>query len=319
MSIPTLTRSERRTDSDAGRRTPAPGSPAGSRAARFLRGRPDEPGWARPSLLALLLGTAVFYLWGLSANGYANEFYAAAVQAGSASWKAFFFGSLDAGNSITVDKTPASLWAMELSVRLFGLDSWALLVPQALMGVATVALVTASVRRTLGRPGPALLAGAVMALTPVAVLMFRFDNPDALLVLLLTAAGYALIRALEGPRALRWMLLAGALVGFGFLAKMLQAFLVLPGFGLVYLLLAPTGLGRRLGHLLAAGAAVIVSAGWWIAIVQLWPAASRPYIGGSTNGSVWDLIFGYNGFGRLTGAEGGPGGGGGPSNDDIPF
>jgi 4-amino-4-deoxy-L-arabinose transferase-like glycosyltransferase len=306
MSIPTLTRSGHQTDSAAGPHRPAPRSPAGSRAARFLRGRPDEPGWARPSLLALLLGTAVFYLWGLSANGYANEFYAAAAQAGSTSWKALFFGSLDAGNSITVDKTPASLWAMELSVRLFGLNSWALLVPQALMGVATVALVVASVRRTLGRPGPALFAGAAMALTPVAVLMFRFDNPDALLVLLLTAAGYALIRALEGPRALRWMVLAGALVGFGFLAKMLQAFLVLPGFALVYLLLAPTGLGRRLGHLLAAGVAMIVSAGWWIAIVQLWPAASRPYIGGSTTNSILELALGYNGISRISGGEAGP-------------
>ena len=293
------------TRTGAGPDAAAPAPPRG-RAARFLTGRPGDPRWARPALLGLLAGTAVLYLWGLSANGYANEFYAAAAQAGSQSWKALFFGSLDAGNAITVDKTPASLWAMGLSIRLFGLNSWALLVPQALMGVGTVALVVTSVRRTIGRPGPALLAGLAMALTPVAVLMFRFDNPDALLVLLLTGAAYALVRALESPRALRWMVLAGALVGFGFLAKMLQAFLVLPGFALVYLLLAPTGLGRRIGHLLAAGAAMVVAAGWWIAIVQLWPAGSRPYIGGSTDNSVLELALGYNGISRISGTEGGP-------------
>ncbi|WP_091061796.1 glycosyltransferase family 39 protein [Klenkia brasiliensis] len=277
----------------------APAAPAGTPG-------PARPRWARPALAALLAATAVLHLWGLSANGYGNEFYAAAAQAGSQSWKAFFFGSLDAGNSITVDKTPASLWVMGLSVRLFGLSSWSLLVPQALMGVATVALVVAAVRRTVGRAGPALLAGAAMALTPVAVLMFRFDNPDALLVLLLTAAGYALVRALGSPWALRWVVLAGALVGTAFLAKMLQAFLVLPGFALVYLVVAPGPVRRRLGHLLAAGAALLVAGGWWVAVVQLWPAGSRPYVGGSTDDSVLELALGYNGLDRLDGSGAGP-------------
>jgi 4-amino-4-deoxy-L-arabinose transferase-like glycosyltransferase len=284
---------------------PPPAVPTGS-GDRPPRGGAERPGWARPGLLALLAGTAVLYLWGLSANGYANDFYAAAAQAGSQSWKAWFFGSLDAGNAITVDKTPASLWAMGLSIRIFGLSSWALLVPQALMGVGTVALVVAAVRRTVGRSGPALLAGAVMALTPVAAVMFRFDNPDALLTLLLTGAAYAVIRALQGPRSARWLALAGALVGFAFLAKMLQAFLVLPGFALAYLVLGPTGIGRRLLHLVGAGAALLLAGGWWVAIVQLWPASSRPYIGGSTNNSILELALGYNGLARLTGTEGGP-------------
>src|SRR5438270_2278276 len=280
--------------------------PTAAPAADDRPGEPGRPAWARPALIALLLGTAVLYLWGLAANGYANEFYAAAAQAGSQSWKAWFLGSLDAGNSITVDKTPASLWVMGLSIRLFGLSSWALLVPEALMGVGTVALVVAAVRRTVGRPGPALLAGAAMALTPVAVVMFRFDNPDALLVLLLTAAGYAVVRAQEGPRATRWLALAGALIGFAFLAKMAQAFLVLPGFALAYLLFAPGGIGRRLGHLLLGGVSMVVAGGWWVAIVQLWPASSRPYIGGSTTNSVLELALGYNGLSRLAGGEAGP-------------
>nr|SBO92018.1 4-amino-4-deoxy-L-arabinose transferase and related glycosyltransferases of PMT family [Nonomuraea gerenzanensis] len=249
----------------------------------------------------LLAGTAVLYLWGLGASGWANSFYSAAVQAGSQSWKAFFFGASDAAGAITVDKTPASLWPMVLSVRLFGLNAWAILVPQALMGVATVAMVCASVRRLLST-WAGLLAGAAMALTPVAVLMFRFNNPDALLVLLLTVAAYCVIRAQERG-ATRWLVLAGAAIGFAFLAKMLQAFLVLPGFALVYLLTAPVGFWRRVRQLLLAGAAMVGCAGWWLVAVALVPASQRPYIGGSQNDSVLELALGYNGIGRLNGAD----------------
>jgi 4-amino-4-deoxy-L-arabinose transferase-like glycosyltransferase len=272
----------------------APPAPASARRSR----RSERTGVA-----ALLLGTAVTYLWSLSASGYANSFYSAAAQAGAASWKAFLFGSLDAGNAITVDKPPAALWVMDLSVRLFGLSSWSILVPEALMGVATVALTYLTVRRVAGSPA-ALLAGAATALTPVAALMFRFNNPDALLLLLLVGAGYATLRAAEAARG-RWLVLAGVLVGLAFLTKMLQAFLVLPAFVLVYLVAAPTTLGRRVRHLLAAFAAMVVSAGWWIAVVELWPASSRPYIDGSTNDDILQLVLGYNGLGRLTGSEAG--------------
>jgi len=295
---------------------PGPGQPAAvrtSRARRFVRGRDDDPGWVRPALLGLLAATGLLYLWNLAASGWANAFYAAAVQAGSTNWEAFFYGSSDAANSITVDKPPASLWVMEIAVRIFGLNSWSLLVPQALMGVATVGVVYLSVRRVVGA-GAGLLAGAAMALTPVAVLMFRFDNPDALLVLLMSIAAYGTIRALE-TASLRWMVGVGVLIGFAFLTKTLQAMLVVPGFALVYLVAAPTTLGKRFGHVLAAGGALLVSAGWWVAIVELVPESWRPYIGGSQTNSAWELIWGYNGLGRLTGDEtgsvGGAGGGGG--------
>jgi 4-amino-4-deoxy-L-arabinose transferase-like glycosyltransferase len=278
------------------------------RLRRIVRGRPDDPAWVRPSLILLLIGTAVTYLWALGDSGWANSFYAAAVQAGTKSWKAFFFGSSDASNFITVDKPPASLWVMEISARLFGLNSWSLLVPQALEGVATVALLYATVRRWF-RPGAALLAGAVAASTPVAVLMFRYDNPDALLVLLLTLAAYATVRALEEAKTM-WLVLAASAVGLGFTTKMLQAFLVVPAVGAVYLLAAPTPLGRRIRQLLVAGVALVVAAGWWVAAVQLTPAADRPYIGGSQNNSLLNLIFGYNGLGRLSGTESGSVGGG---------
>ncbi len=260
-----------------------------------------DPAWARLWLVALLAATLVLYLWNLSSNGYANDFYAAAVQAGTKSWKAFFFGSFDSSNFITVDKTPASLWVMELSGRVFGFSSWSMLVPQALEGVGSVWLIYASVKRWFG-PGAGLLSGAVLALTPVAALMFRFNNPDALLVLLMTGAGYAVTRALERDRT-RWLVLAGVLVGLAFLAKMMQAFLVVPGFGLTYLWAGPARLRRRLWQLLAALGGIIAGAGWWVAIAQLWPAASRPYFGGSTTNSILQLALGYNGLGRLNGTE----------------
>ncbi|TCN36939.1 4-amino-4-deoxy-L-arabinose transferase-like glycosyltransferase [Kribbella orskensis] len=258
----------------------------------------------------LLLLTAIAYLWGLSKNGYANEYYAAAVQAGSTSWKAWFFGAFDSSSFITVDKTPASLWVMGLSGRIFGFGVWSMLIPQALMGVASVAFLYVSVRRWFSA-NAALLAGAILALTPVAVLMFRFNNPDALLILLLVAGALAVTRAIDSERhAARWMALAGVLVGFGFLTKMLQAFLVLPAFGLAYLIAGKPALGKRLLHSLGALAALVVSAGWWIAIVELMPASARPYIGGSTTNSILELTLGYNGLGRLTGNETGSVGGG---------
>jgi 4-amino-4-deoxy-L-arabinose transferase-like glycosyltransferase len=268
-----------------------------------------DPRWARPAFLTLLAMTALLYLWDLGASGWANQFYSAAVQAGAHSWKAMFFGSSDSANFITVDKPPASLWVMELSARLLGVNAWSILVPQALEGVAAVAVVYTAVRRRLSA-GPALLAGAVLALTPVAALMFRFNNPDALLALLLALAGYAVQRAQEQART-RWLVLAAACVGFAFLAKTLQAFLVLPAFGLTYLLFAPTGLWRRVRQLLLALVVLVVSSGWWVAGVELTPAQYRPYIGGSQHDDFLELTFGYNGFGRITGSETGSVGGGG--------
>ncbi|MFF4577847.1 glycosyltransferase family 39 protein [Streptomyces sp. NPDC001389] len=266
-----------------------------------------RPGWERPAYAALLLATAVLLLWNLGASGYANSFYSAAAQAGSESWKAFFFGSSDAGNSITVDKPPAALWPMMLSVRMFGLGSWQILVPQALMGVGTTAVLYAAVRRQFG-PAAALLSGAAFALTPVAVLMFRFNNPDALLTLLLTVTVYCVLRALDGART-GWLVAAGAAIGLAFLTKTLQAFLILPPLALLYAVCAPTRLRRRLGQLVLAGAAMVAAGGWWVAVVELWPASSRPYIGGSQHNSFLELTFGYNGLGRLNGNETGSVGG----------
>ena len=269
----------------------------------IARGRTDEPAWVRPAFFGVLGLAALLYVWNLAVSGYANTYYSAAALAGSQSWSAFFFGSFDAASFITVDKPPAAIWLMGLSVRLFGLSSWSVLLPQAAAGVLTVGFLFAAVRRSFG-PAAAVIAGLVMALTPVAVLIFRYNNPDALLTLLLVAGAWALLRAIEDGRS-RWLVLAASCVGFAFLTKYLQAYLVLPGFALVYLVAARTTLRRRLADLLVAAVTVLVTSGWWVAIVALIPAASRPFIGGSTTGSVLDLIFGYDGLGRIFGASAG--------------
>jgi 4-amino-4-deoxy-L-arabinose transferase-like glycosyltransferase len=282
------------------------------------------PSWARPALLALLAGTAALYLWDLSASGWANSFYSAAVQAGARSWKAMFFGSSDASNFITVDKPPAALWVMEISARILGMTPSRSSRRRRSRASRLLVCSTLAVRRTSGYAA-GLIAAAVLALTPVAALMFRFNNPDALLVLLMTIGAYCVIRALGSPvavdamdavRAQRsraqtgWLALAGACIGFAFLTKTLQAFLVLPAFTVVYLIAANAPLRRRIWQLCVAAGAMLPAGGWWVAIVQLVPAADRPYVGGSTNDSFLQLTFGYNGFGRLTGDETGSVGGG---------
>ena len=228
-------------------------------AAAPLTLAPAHRRWERYALLALLAATAVLYMWGLGSSGWANNFYAAAVQAGTQDLKAFLFGSLDPGNAITVDKPPASLWIMVLSARLFGFSAFSMLLPEALMGVGAVALLFVTVRRCSG-PAAGLIAGTVLALTPVAALMFRYNQPDALLTLLLTAAAYFMVRAIESGST-RWIALAGTVIGFAFLTKMLQAALVVPGIALVFLLAAPGRLSKRVWQLLVGVAAIVVSRG----------------------------------------------------------
>lgn len=275
------------------------------------RARAQARAWSRievVSLACLLGATALLYIVGLDASGYANEFYSAAAQAGSTNWWSFLWGSSDAGNSITVDKPPAAIWPMALAVRVFGLSSWSILVPQAIMGVLSVWLLYSIVRRAWGH-WPGILAGAALATTPIACLMFRFNNPDALLMLLLESCVYCVLRACELPDGreanrsrTRWMALAGVAMGFAFLTKQLQAFLILPGIGVAFLVASPTSWRRKLLDTLAAFGALAVSAGWWVLLTVLVPASDRPYIGGSQTNSFIELTFSYNGLGRITGS-----------------
>src|SRR5262249_37868508 len=266
------------------------------------------PAWSLPALAGIVTLTAFLYTWGLQRAGMGNTFYAAAVKSGTESWKAFFFGSLDPGSFITVDKPPASLWVMELSSRIFGFSTWSMLLPEAPAGIAAVLILYGLVGGWEGEVG-AIMASLALALTPVATAMFRLNNPDALLTFLLVAAAWAFWSALETARTSR-LVQCAVLLGFAFLTKNLQAFVVLPAFAVAYLASGPPPPARRRIPLRWAGPALLISSGWWVAIVEIWPASSRPYIGGSSNNSELNLIFGLNGFGRLLGSGTGsaPGG-----------
>jgi len=267
----------------------------------------------RPELAALVLLAGVLNLWALSRNGFANEYYSAAVRAMSTSWHDFLYASFDKSGVMTVDKPPLALWIQALSVRVFGYHSLSMLVPQALEGVASVVLVYDLVRRRFGRLG-GTVAGAALALTPMTVAISRHNNPDALLVLCCVAAVWFAVRALEDHRT-RWLVLAGVAVGLGFETKMLVALAVVPGIAAAWMWMAPSALGtaRAVRRLLAGGAAMVAVGGAWPLLVELTPAADRPWISGTSDNSILSLIFGYNGLGRVDGQTGGPGGAGGGS------
>ena len=268
------------------------------------RGPLDHPLWERPALLALLVCTTLLYVWKLDQNGWANAYYSAAVQAGQHNPSAFFFGSLDWGNSISVDKPPLSLWIMGASVRLFGLNSWSLLLPQALLTLGSTYLVYALIRRSFPAYS-ALLGALIFAFTPITVLLARYNNPDPLMIFLMLLAVYAGVRATENSVP-RWLLLTTFLLGLGFLAKQLQAFLVLPAVLFAFLVLVKMPWRRRIYSLAAAGAILVGVSLAWPLTVDLTPADQRPFVGGSTNNSVLELTLGYNGIDRVIQHEADP-------------
>jgi 4-amino-4-deoxy-L-arabinose transferase-like glycosyltransferase len=288
--------------------------PLRTRARRSTRALPALASRlrARPELVGVLGIAAVLNLWGLSINGWANTYYAAAVRSMSTSWHDFLFASLDKSGLMTVDKPPLSLWVQALSVRVFGFHPLSLLVPQALMGVLAVGLLYDLTRRHFGRVA-GFAAGIALATTPITVAISRHNNPDQLLILCCVAALWFALRALETGRT-RWLVWCGVCVGLGFETKMAVALMVVPGIVAAYLWVAPRGRLRALWQLLAGGVALVVVGGAWPLLVTLTPAADRPWISGTSDNSIWSLIFGYNGLGRLAGQTGGPqsfGGGGG--------
>jgi 4-amino-4-deoxy-L-arabinose transferase-like glycosyltransferase len=301
-----------------------PRRPARGRLKRLVLGRPSDPRWARPALWAVLILATFLYSWDLSRNGDANAFYAAAVLSGTESWKAFFYGSLDSASFITVDKPPFAFWVMGISARIFGFNSWSLLLPQAAEGVAAVAVVYAAVRRSVasltGERGAyvaALIAALALALTPMVVAIDRDDNPDTMLTLLLALGAWALLESLRAGRdrqdgqdgrghPLLWLILSAVAFGLAFNTKMLEGFIALPALPIVYLIASDARLRTRLGRLSIAGGVLTVITLSWMTVVDLIPKTSRPYVGSSANDTVWNLAVGYNGFGRISG--GGAGG-----------
>ncbi|MFF0157535.1 ArnT family glycosyltransferase [Streptomyces sp. NPDC005263] len=269
---------------------------------------PQAPRWSLPALIAILVLAAALYSWNLSGSSL-NSFYSAAVLSGTQSWKAWFFGSLDAGNFLTVDKPPFALMVMGLSCRVFGYGTWQMMAPMVAAALGTIWILHASVKRVFGHPAAAV-AALVLALTPITVAINRDNNPDTLLVLLMVGGAALALRAVRTDRLLP---LIGSAVCFGlaFNTKMLQGYIALPAVFAVYVFASRLGWRKKAVNLVLAAVALAVSSFWWAAAVSLVPASSRPYIGGSTDGTAWNLIMGYNGLGRIFGGEGNGGGGGG--------
>ncbi|MGW6446568.1 ArnT family glycosyltransferase [Lentzea sp. NPDC055074] len=270
--------------------------------------RPSRwPAWA---LVAICVLAGVLYVWAIGAGQVGNSYYAAAAKSMSTSFTNFLFGSFDPAGVVTVDKPPMSLWPQAVSVWIFGFHGWAVLLPQVVEGVAAVFLLHRTVRLWAGE-NVALLAALIFTLTPITVAINRDNNPDTLLVLLLVAAAYAFtmsVKASETRPRTKWLLWCAFFIGCGFLTKMLQAWIVVPGFALAYLVGTSGALKRRVLDVLGAGAVLVVSSFWWVALHAFWPGA-KPYVGGSTDGGAWDLIIGYNGLGRVFGGSGNRGGG----------
>ena len=269
----------------------------------------DNRSWfEKMTLPMLLIATGALYMFGAMHNGMANSYYAAAVQAASQNWTTWMFGSLDAANYVSIDKPPLATMIMGLSARLLGFSSFSMLLPSVLAGVGSVWLLYSAVKRQFGFTS-AIISAVTLMLTPVAALMFGFNNPDAILTFMLTASGYAFLRSLEGRRPLLWLGLAGLFTGLAFNTKMLQGLMVLPAMVIVYLAFAKPPIVTRFLHLMFAGVITTVSTLWWSVLVWLTPSGNRPWVGSTNDNSIWSLIFGYNGFGRLLGNRGGGGGG----------
>ncbi|MFE2885687.1 ArnT family glycosyltransferase [Streptomyces sp. NPDC059272] len=266
------------------------------------------PRWSLPALVAIMVLAAVLYSWNLSGSGL-NSFYSSAIYSGTQNWKAWFFGSLDAGNFLTVDKPPFSLMVMGLSCRILGFGTWQMMLPEVAAALGTIWILHTSVKRYFGHVAAAI-AALVLALTPITVAINRDNNPDTILVLLMVAGAALGLRAVRTERLLP---LIGSAVcfGFAFNTKLLQGYIALPAVFAVYLFASKLGWKKKVVQLALATVALAVSSFWWATVVSLVPAADRPYIGGSTDGTAWDLIMGYDGFGRVFGGEGNGGGGGG--------
>jgi 4-amino-4-deoxy-L-arabinose transferase-like glycosyltransferase len=277
--------------------------------------------WHRIVLFGIVALAAVLNFVGLSREGYDNQYYAAAVKSMSLSWHNFFFNSFDPGGFVTIDKPPLGFWFQVASVKIFGFNGVALLIPQALAGVLAVALLYHLVARTFGRSA-GLISALALAITPISVVTARNNTIDSSLVLVVLLGAWAVLKAAETGK-LRWLLLCAVLVGLGFNIKMLEAYLVLPAFGLVYLIGTKKNIWRRLANLALAGVVLLAVSLSWAAAVDFTSASNRPWVDSTTTNSEISLAIGYNGLQRLTGNHsistttsatnaGGPGGNGGP-------
>ncbi|MFJ4037991.1 ArnT family glycosyltransferase [Microbacterium sp. NPDC090007] len=268
-------------------------SDAPSTATSISRRQPR--GWplglASIGLLALVL--TGWQVWA----GAPSEYYASIALSMSRSWSNFFFGAVDPAGTVTLDKIPGSFWIPALFVRVFGFSAWTVILPNALAAVAAALLTAVTARRTAGvRAG--LVAGAIVAVTPILVAVARSNQPETFFVLGLAATAWAGVRAVQ-QRSAGWLIAAGALVGLSFQFYMLEAWAVWPALAAAYLVTRQSW-ARRIGHLAVAGVVSLAASLWWVVIVSLIPADSRPFIGSTLANDPWEMVFGYNGLGRFS-------------------
>ena len=268
-------------------------------SSESVRSYRRPPGWYLLSMGLLLLVSLFLNFYHLGQNGYGNVYYADGVKSMLMNWHNFFFVSYDPGGFITIDKPPVSFWVQVLSARIFGLSPWSVMLPQALAGVLSVPLLAYLVRRSYG-PAAGLLAGAALVLMPISVATNRNMTMDSLLTLVLLLAAWASLVASERG-SLRLLMLSMVLVGVGFNIKMLEAYLILPAFGLLYWFAAPLPPRKRLWHLMVAVVPLLLVSLCWATIVDLTPATQRPFVGSSASNSELQLALLYNGASRLSG------------------
>jgi 4-amino-4-deoxy-L-arabinose transferase-like glycosyltransferase len=266
-----------------------------ARRLQVWRSPPGQPPWARPTLLGIAAASAVMYGWG--AGRTLEVYYAAAVRSMAMSWHDFFYASFDPAGTVTLDKLPGAFWVQALSVRLFGVHEWAIILPQVVEGTVTVLVLYHALQRMAG-PVAAITATLVLAVSPATVALDRGNISDTAMVLLVVLAADALVSALTSRR-IRSLLLVGLWVGLAFQTKMIEAWLVLPALGLAYVVAAPGTLRRRFTGIGAMGVVTAAVSLSWMTVVSLVPTASRPYVDGSQTDSLFHQVFVYNGFGRL--------------------
>ncbi len=259
--------------------------------------------WHRLALGGIMLISIFMNFYQLGQNGFGNLYYAAGVRSMLDNWHNFFFVAYDPGGFVTIDKPPLGFWLQVISSKLFGFTPFSVFLPQALAGVLSVLLLYYLVRRHFGVVA-GLLAALALALSPISVVTNRNITIDSTLALVLLVGAWAVMRAAETGR-LRWLLLSAAVVGIGFNVKMLEAYLVVPAYGLLYLLAAPISLWKRIGQLALAAIVLLAISFSWALVVDLTPASMRPYVGSSQNNSEISLALGYNGINRLIGQFGG--------------
>ncbi|HEX6552382.1 MAG TPA: glycosyltransferase family 39 protein [Ktedonobacteraceae bacterium] len=258
--------------------------------------------WQRLALAAVMLVSIFMNFYQLGQNGFGNLYYAAAIRSMLDSWHDFLFVSFDPGGFVSIDKPPLGFWLQAASAKIFGFTPFSIFLPQALAGVFSVLLLYHLVRRHFGVVA-GLLAALALAISPISVVTNRNNTIDSTLVLVMLLGAWAVLRAAETGK-LRWLLLCAVFAGLGFNIKMLEAYLVVPAYGLLYLLAAPRRMWVRIGHLAVAALLLLTISLSWAVVVDLTPAASRPYVGSSQDNSEVSLALGYNGIQRLLGQFG---------------